>query len=395
MKDSHFFVIRQYYSLHSCSLMNRNANHRQASSRVIDSRVQGHFKNSKDPLNPRGLAGFMREEMKVQVSYWKAWKGKQWAQNLIRGMAKENFALLPSYCHMLKRENPGVAIRGFTYMRKIIGIDAAWIKTKHKGVLLVATTQDSEYHTYLIAWGLVDSENNASWTWFLEKLKELIPDSSDLCFISDRHQRTKLYKKAVIAYRIEEFNKHFDQLRKIYPRVAKYLENDVKFRKWSRAHFGGNRYEVMTTNIVESVNNLMRKAREYPIISMIDFIISTMGQWFLERRREAYAVTTPLTPRREEILCKRWDEVGSLITLQLNENEYNVMCGKLDAIVNLRSKSCTCKVFDIENLPCIHAIAAAGKAQPQKYWLLAYAETIYPVPPNSQWTDIPEDVITV
>ncbi|XP_062107755.1 uncharacterized protein LOC133818735 [Humulus lupulus] len=445
MKDSHFFVIRQYYSLHSCSLMNRNANHRQASSRVIGSRVQGHFKNSKDPLNPRSLAGFMREEMKVQVSYWKAWKGKQWAQNLIRGMAKENFALLPLYCHMLKRANPGVAIRGFTYMRKVIGIDAAWIKTKHKDVLLVATTQDSEYHTYPIAWGLVDSENNASWTWFLEKLKELIPGSSDLCFISDRHQSikhavrhvyvmashgacywhvkqnikhrfksaagTKLYKKAAIAYRIEEFNKHFDQLRKIYPRVAKYLENDVKFRKWSRAHFGGNRYEVMTTNIVESVNNLMRKAREYPIIAMTDFIISTMGQWFLERRREAYAVTTPLTPRREEIIRKRWDEVGSLITLQLNENEYNVMCGELDSIVNLRSKSCTCKVFDIDNLPCIHAIAAAGKAQPQntgeliysmwskyytsEYWLLAYAETIYPVPPNSQWTDIPEDVIAV
>ncbi|KAF4356479.1 hypothetical protein G4B88_015313 [Cannabis sativa] len=36
MKDSHFFVIRQYHSLHSCSLMNRNANHRQASSRVIE-----------------------------------------------------------------------------------------------------------------------------------------------------------------------------------------------------------------------------------------------------------------------------------------------------------------------------------------------------------------------
>ncbi|XP_062088889.1 uncharacterized protein LOC133795455 [Humulus lupulus] len=466
MKDSEFFVIRQYHGLHTCSLMNRNANHRQASSRVIGARVQGHFKNSKDPLNPRSLAGFMREEMKVQFSYWKAWKGKKWAQNLIRGTAKENFSLLPSYCHILKQVNLGtvthieldskntfkyffmalgVTIRGFTYMRKVIGIDAAWIKTKHRGVLLVATTQDSEYHTYPIAWGLVDSENNASWTWFLEKLKELIPDSSNLCFISDRHQSiehavrhvyvmashgacywhvkqnikhrfksaasTKLYKKAAIAYRIKEFNKHFDHIRKIYPRVAKYLENDVKFKKWSRAHFGGNRYEVMTTNIVETVNNLMRKAREYPIIAMIDFIISTMGQWFLSRRREAYVVTTPLTPKREEILRKRWDEVGSLITLQLNENEYNVMCGEFDAIVNLRSKSCTCKIFDIEKLPCVHAIAAAGKSQPQnigeliysmcskfytsEYWLLAYAETIYHVPPNSQWTNIPEDVTAI
>ncbi|XP_062100371.1 uncharacterized protein LOC133806267 [Humulus lupulus] len=222
---------------------------------------------------------------------------------------------------------------------------------------------------------------------------------------------TKLYKKAAIAYRIEEFNKHFDHICKIYPRVVKYLENDVKFKKLSRAHFGGNWFEVMTSNIVETVNNLMRKAREYPIIAMIDFIISTMGQWFLTRRREAYDVTTPLTPKREETLRKIWDEVGSLITLQLNENEYNVMCREFDAIVNLRSKSCTCKNFDIEKLPCVHAIAAAGKSQPQntgeliysmcskfyasEYWLLAYAETIYHVPPNSQWTNIPEDVTAI
>ncbi|XP_062119035.1 uncharacterized protein LOC133832747 [Humulus lupulus] len=167
----------------------------------------------------------------------------------------------------------------------------------------------------------------------------------------------------------------------------------------------------MTINIVETVNNLMRKAREYPIIAMIDFIISTMGQWFLSRRREAYAVTTPLTLKKEETLRKRWDEVGSLITLQLNENEYNVMCEEFDAIVNLRSKSCTCKIFDIEKLPCVRAIVAAGKSQPQnigeliysmcskfytsEYWLLAYVETIYPVPPNSQWTNIPKDVIAI
>ena len=44
------------------------------------------------------------------------------------------------------------AIRDFKNMRKVIGIDGAWIKTKYKGVLMVATTQDSEYHSFPIAW---------------------------------------------------------------------------------------------------------------------------------------------------------------------------------------------------------------------------------------------------
>ena len=77
----------------------------------------------------------------------------------------------------------GMAIRGFIYMRKAIGVDKAWIKTQQKRVILVAATQDSECHTYPIAWGVIDSENNASWTWFLEKLKELIFDEPELCFI--------------------------------------------------------------------------------------------------------------------------------------------------------------------------------------------------------------------
>ena len=92
----------------------------------------------------------------------------------------------------------------------------------------------------------------------------------------------------------------------------------------------------------------------------------------------------------------------------MNDNEYHVVCGDLDIIVNLRSKSCKCKVFDVEKLPCIHVIAAAEQFQPintgevvyslcseyysVQYFMLAYAETIYPVPSEKEWTNIPEAI---
>ena len=91
----------------------------------------------------------------------------------------------------------GAAIRGFRFIRKVIGVDGAWIKTQHKGVLLVATTQDNEYHSYPIACGVVDNENNASWAWFLEKLKELVPDEPELCFISDRNQSIQYVVRSI------------------------------------------------------------------------------------------------------------------------------------------------------------------------------------------------------
>ncbi|GMN61570.1 hypothetical protein TIFTF001_030670 [Ficus carica] len=51
MPGSNFFVIRQYNGIHTCSLMNRSINHRQASSRVIGTRMKGHFINYKQPHN--------------------------------------------------------------------------------------------------------------------------------------------------------------------------------------------------------------------------------------------------------------------------------------------------------------------------------------------------------
>ncbi|GMN72133.1 hypothetical protein TIFTF001_052795 [Ficus carica] len=50
-------------------------------------------------------------------------------------------------------------------------------------------------------------------------------------------------KAAAEAYCLEEFGKHFSDMRQLYAKVAQYLEKDVKFQKWSRAHFKGNRQE--------------------------------------------------------------------------------------------------------------------------------------------------------
>ncbi|GMN48539.1 hypothetical protein TIFTF001_017707 [Ficus carica] len=210
----------------------------------------------------------------------------------------------------------------------------------------------------------------------------------------------RVFKDAAEAYHLEEFEKHFSDTSQKYPKVAQYLEKDVKFEKWSRAHFKDNGYEVLTTNIVETLNNMILKAREYPIIAMIDFVLFIMGQWFFTRRRESVLVTTLITLKKEAILRGRFDEAGSLTSYQLNENEYIVMGGDFNACVNLTTRSCTFRVFDIDKIPCIHAIAAAGLYRPQHtrayvysicfeyytsdYWILAYAETIYPIPPESQ-----------
>ncbi|KAG5580534.1 hypothetical protein H5410_051161 [Solanum commersonii] len=58
-----------------------------------------------------------------------------------------------------------------------------------------------------------------------------------------------LYYNATKAYSLEEFNNHFLEFKDISPEATFFLEHDVGFEKWSRTHFPGNMYDVMTTNI--------------------------------------------------------------------------------------------------------------------------------------------------
>ena len=43
----------------------------------------------------------------VTVNYQKAWRAMQNARDEVLGPASDSYGLLPSYCHVLKKNNPG------------------------------------------------------------------------------------------------------------------------------------------------------------------------------------------------------------------------------------------------------------------------------------------------
>ena len=183
-----------------------------------------------------------------------------------------------------------VAIRGFFWMQKVIGLDGTFLKSTCKGMLLVATCQDGNYNFYPIACGVVDSERDESWSWFLTQLKDVIREPDGLVFIYDRrpsiqkgvvaifpqatygtcywhvgqHLKNRIknkgantiFNQAVEAYKLSEFNAKFAELERRYPHVHDYLSNQVGIEKWARTMFKGEKYNIMTTNIVEALNSL-------------------------------------------------------------------------------------------------------------------------------------------
>ncbi|KAH0781067.1 hypothetical protein KY290_000665 [Solanum tuberosum] len=207
-------------------------------------------------------------------------------------------------------------------------------------MLLSAVAQDMKNHVYPITFCVMDKENDASWTFFFEKLKEIVIDELDLCFVSDRHNSIAngivsvynhahhrycmrhlgenlrinhhcgdylyLYYNAAKAYSLEEFDNHFVEFKNKCPTTAVVLEHDIGFEKYSRAHFPGNRYDVMTTNIADSLNVMLIDEREYLVVSIFNSISKRFGELF--RESHAYILKSmgnQIVPAAEKIARKK------------------------------------------------------------------------------------------
>ena len=157
------------------------------------------------------------------------------------------------------------------------------------------------------------------------------------------------------------------------------------------------RYNILTTNIAECMNAILKDAREMPIIPLLDNIRSKLQQWFHDRRTRAGNLTSELSEWAEAKLSK-WSEIASrMLVRPINPNQYRVVgSNQLEGMVDLANRTCTCKKFDLHQFPCVHAMAACMQrhipfhAMTSPYYYArtlcaAYAESIYPVGDIVQW----------
>ncbi|GKE30001.1 transposase, MuDR, MULE transposase domain protein [Tanacetum coccineum] len=163
----------------------------------------------------------------------------------------------------------------------------------YKGTNLVLVGMDGNNQIVPIATGVSQGETRESWTWFLLKFKECIGEVLNLAIITDRHptiilacnmifpnafhgyccrhmmmnckmksdKLQAIYRKTCKAYTPEEFQRRVYDLRGFRPEAYKKLK-EGGFKTWSRAMYPADRYNYMTSNSVESINNLTMHVRK-------------------------------------------------------------------------------------------------------------------------------------
>ncbi|KAL3371346.1 hypothetical protein AABB24_008068 [Solanum stoloniferum] len=164
----------------------------------------------------------------------------------------------------------------------------------------------------------------------------------------------------------------------------------------------------MTTNIVESVNSMFLDEREYPITALFDAINRRFAEKFHERRMKFINAPTIFVPSIEKDIAKNINLGNKLLVHQTANYKYIVTGQDEVATVDLLAKSCTCKVFDIDKIPCPHAMTALRCQYGDDYgrriyeysssyynvevYLIAYVEKIKPVPSEETW-EVPIEIL--
>ncbi|XP_020876453.1 uncharacterized protein LOC110227218 [Arabidopsis lyrata subsp. lyrata] len=215
-----------------------------------------------------------------------------------------------------------------------------------------------------------------------------------------------LISKAARAYKKSTFNELFEEIERTSPGCAEYLMS-IGLEHWTRSHSYGERFNIMTSNVAESLNAVLKEARELPIVSTLEYIRGTLMTWFEKRREKATQHDKALTPKVEEIVQRNYERSTSYEVTKINNEQYEVKTTTgLTYVVDLQKRTCTCEEFTLLQIPCSHAIAAAIRcdmsvpmlAAPQYgsfFWSLAYNGSIHPVPDLSTLREVPDGIATL
>lgn len=93
-----------------------------------------------------------------------------------------------------------------------------------------------------------------------------------------------------------------DIIRRITIDAYNYIMDIDKWR-WANAFVEGCQYDMLTTNLTESTNILLKEIRELPITTLVEAIQHRLMQFYETRRNLAQLLQTPVTPYAEKILA--------------------------------------------------------------------------------------------
>ncbi|XP_070004923.1 uncharacterized protein [Nicotiana sylvestris] len=376
LRASNLFKVTDFNSVHSCLTDKRFCSQKQAVSAFVAAVVQDKIVDPKTIYTPTDIQRDIQKAYGIDLSYMHAWRSKEKAMQLLRRSPSESYKKMPTYLYMLEYANPGsvtrlhtegdgsflyafiaiyASIRGWVYCRLTVVADGSFLKTTYRGTILTASTQDTEGQILPLAYAIVDSENHASWEWFFVHFRETYGQREGMCIVSDRHDA--IWKATLI----------------VYPEVPHC-----------------------------ALNAANKHARDLPVVNLLDFMTTLIQKWNYINRKDAVESFMKIGAKYEKILADNTILSQTMMVLPSTEFLHLVIDGQTRNVVRLHERNCTCGRFQLDDIPCPHAMAVIQKFHMDSYkycsdyysidyLLKIYEITVNPLPDETTW-QIPEHV---
>ncbi|XP_074303134.1 uncharacterized protein LOC141637548 [Silene latifolia] len=332
--------------------------------------------------NLKKLKDHVLQDLGVEVSYDKCWWARCRAKLIFYGNNKDQYAKIYDYADALQKYNPdstalvqceGIERPPVVFKRLyvclnackdgfingcrplLLGVFGCHLKGAYPGMCLVAVGQDGNHNLYPIAWAVVEVENKDSWCWFLELLSSNLSkvEGKGLTFMSDMQKRLLDALNRVVPKVEAEFKAQMKGM-EILSKEAHQRLNKIPPSAWSRHAFSTqSKSNMLLNNLCESFNNVLREVRDKPILTHMEWMRRYVMKRNFEKREGVGKYKAKFMPYAEKYTKKVIEESRFCLveraTTELFEVEYR---GEFHN-VNLHTRSCTCRHWDLTGLPCI------------------------------------------
>jgi hypothetical protein len=160
----------------------------------------------------------------------------------------------------------------------------------------------------------------------------------------------------------------------------------------------------LTSNIAESLNAFLDRAREMSVFPMMEFIRGELMRWFNERsvngaeergivvKSVSKAIEVSLKNRARHYTARKSTNTLWEVISQANVDEEL----RRRYIINLKEHTCDCHRWQASGIPCAHALAILLhlRKDPFQYvepcfhshaYQQTYASPIFPIPDHIEW----------
>ncbi|KAL0316130.1 UNVERIFIED_CONTAM: hypothetical protein Sradi_5491200 [Sesamum radiatum] len=279
-------------------------------------------------------------------------------------------------------------------------------KTKWK-VLYKHSTEaamDGNQQVLPLAFAVVDEETYPSWKWFLQQLsRHVIRGRRGMCLISDRHgglikavregpdfvsphgvhryclrhmcsNFNSIIKNVVLKdlcwqagseYQLRKFNGIMEEIKKQDVKAFAYLDQ-INKEKWTASHDGGWRCSILTTNMSECINGVLKGARRLPVSALVEITLERTVHYFHVRAIKGQKMLQN-NQLWTDFACKMFiswqqkaiehtvtkyshaQQSASVVTRRQNRHGMNTH------VVKIANRECSCGKWNQFGIPCSHA----------------------------------------